>query len=96
MKRRKVTVTSKNQITIPADLVRKYNLDQNSIMTVSERDGSIVLSPLPSLRERMKEHWDYFQRTHPDYKPLTDEQIHTQARDTYIAKFEEENRDSSK
>ena len=57
MKRRNVTVTSKNQITLPADLVRKYKLDENRVLEVRERNGVLELRPTLSLEERMQETW---------------------------------------
>ena len=57
MKRRSLTVTSKNQITLPADLVRKYKLDENRVLEVRERNGVLELRPTLSLEERMQETW---------------------------------------
>lgn len=41
---RLVTVKHKGQITLPADLRRKYHLDEGSKMAIEDRDGVMVLS----------------------------------------------------
>ncbi len=53
----KVTVSSKGQISLPAELRRKYELDQGDIMLVQETEEGLVLSPLskqPLLKLRGK------------------------------------------
>lgn len=41
---RMVTVKHKGQITLPADLRRKYKLDEGSRVAIEDRDGVMVLS----------------------------------------------------
>lgn len=93
MKRRNVTVTSKNQITLPADLVRKYKLDENRVLEVREHNGALELRPQPSVEDLMKKHWDHFKAKNPDYVPPTgkalDDMMHNEVRDAYAQYFEE-------
>lgn len=70
-----VTITSKNQITLPAELVRKYKLDKNRTLTITDKKGALELRPQPTLEERMRPHWEEFHRTHPNHKPLNDEEL---------------------
>lgn len=78
-----VTITSKNQITLPAEFVRKYKLNQNRTLTVTDKRGVLELRPEPTFEERMRPHWEEFHRTHPNFKPPSEEEIHTEVRDTY-------------
>ena len=57
MKTIKATLTSKNQLTLPAKLVRKYNLDKQRVVVITERKNSIEIRPQPSLEERMRKNW---------------------------------------
>ena len=41
-----VKVSSKGQIVIPAELRRKYNVDQGSKINVLDGDGEIILRPV--------------------------------------------------
>lgn len=41
---RMVMVKQKGQITLPADLRRKYHLDEGSRVAIEDRDGVMVLS----------------------------------------------------
>lgn len=78
------TLTSKNQLTLPIKLVRKFKLDKNRSLIISEKkNGTIEIRPQPSLQSRMQKHWDEFHRTHPDFPKLTDEDIRHEARLAY-------------
>ena len=48
-----VTVTSKNQITLPAELVRKYKLDKNRRLSIQLKKNAFILKPTPSLEQRL-------------------------------------------
>ncbi len=87
-----VTITSKNQITLPAQYVRKLKLTRNRTLKVTEKRGVLELKPQPSFEEVMQKHWDKFRKTHPNHKPLTDEELNQAIRDTYaIADAKEHN-----
>ena len=44
-----VTVNRKGQITIPADLRRKFKIEEGSKVEVIEEEGRIVVRRLPSI-----------------------------------------------
>lgn len=48
-----VTITSKNQITLPAHLVRKFKLQKGQRLQVEGEGSSIKLKKQPSLEELM-------------------------------------------
>ena len=45
----KVRVKRKGQVTIPADLRSKLDIREGATLEISERDGRIVLTPVPPL-----------------------------------------------
>lgn len=50
-------------------------MDTNRAVTITDKNGVIEIRPQPSLEEVMKPYWDEFKRTHPNFKPLTDEEL---------------------
>ncbi len=45
-----VTITGQGQISIPVELRRKYNLDNNRYATLRETvDGKILMEPVPDI-----------------------------------------------
>lgn len=44
-----VSITSQGQISIPAALRRKLGLDKMSQAQVSEKNGSLIIEPIPDL-----------------------------------------------
>ncbi len=57
MSRKFVTITSKNQITLPSEFVRKLNLDRNRRLLIREDGNQLVLTPEPELREQLEKIW---------------------------------------
>lgn len=57
MKTYEITLTSKNQITIPADVVRKLKLSKNRVLEMTVRDNKISLTPEQSIRDALKPYW---------------------------------------
>lgn len=57
MKDINVTITSKNQITLPVDIVRKWNLQGQRRLSIRRRGDELILKPLPSLQSRMRTIW---------------------------------------
>jgi AbrB family looped-hinge helix DNA binding protein len=43
----KVTISQKGQISLPAILRKRYGLKKGDKLVVEEKDGSIILRPLP-------------------------------------------------
>ena len=68
---RNITVTSKNQITLPAEYVRRIGLDRNRVMRAELRGDAIVLTPQATLGDSMRQFWG----KHQAKRPLTDEEI---------------------
>jgi antitoxin component of MazEF toxin-antitoxin module len=52
-----VTITSKNQVTIPADFVKSLKLHQDRTMQATIKDGSVVLTPTRDLSDDMERFW---------------------------------------
>ena len=73
MKTVTTTITSKNQITIPALIVRNLNLKHSRQLRVRLRGDDIVLTPLPTLRDNLLSVWDQAAKTIK--QPQTDEDI---------------------
>lgn len=83
-----ITITSKNQITLPAAMVRELKLGKNRQLQATLTNNGLRLRVEPSLEERMQKHWDSFHQTHPGFKP-SGKNIHTEVSDTYESYFEQ-------
>lgn len=66
-----VTITSKNQITLPAKIVRQMNLQKNRILTLDYKNDKIIMTPKLSLEDAMKKYWTKHKAT----KPINDEDL---------------------
>lgn len=75
---RNVTITSKNQITLPSDYVRKLQLTRSRVLQAKLQGNSIVLSLEPSLSEAMQQFWG----KHSAKRALTDKELKQAARQT--------------
>ena len=53
----KATITSKNQITIPAAVVRQMKLGPQRTVVVEWRGDEIVIKPQPDVREEFEALW---------------------------------------
>lgn len=40
-----VVVSARGQITLPADIRKKYKLEEGDVLVVAEKDGEILLKP---------------------------------------------------
>lgn len=69
-----VTITSKNQITIPSEYVKLLQLTQSRVLRADLDDGKIVLTPQPALGDVMQQFWG----KHSAKQALTEAEI-TQA-----------------
>jgi bifunctional DNA-binding transcriptional regulator/antitoxin component of YhaV-PrlF toxin-antitoxin module len=74
----KATITSKNQITLPVKLVRKYKLDKNRVVIFTDKNGVIEIHPQPSIKESMAPIWKAM-HTHLKDKPVLTEEEFSQA-----------------
>ena len=57
MNSRNVTITSKNQITIPADIVREFQFGIHRRLTIRKRGDELVLKVQPDLEEQLSTIW---------------------------------------
>ena len=71
MTTRNMTLTSKNQVTIPAGYVKTLRLGQNRVLHAELRGETIVLTPHPVLSDAMQKFWG----KHSAKQPLTDVEI---------------------
>jgi len=78
MKEVDITITTKNQVTIPANLVRELHLKRTRKLRVKRRGDSIVLTPLPSLENSLKSIWD--RTKNKPAKPLSEDEINQSIR----------------
>jgi AbrB family looped-hinge helix DNA binding protein len=46
----KVRVKRKGQVTVPADIREKMNIEEGSVLEVTEHRGGILLRPLPKIK----------------------------------------------
>ena len=76
-----VTITSKNQITIPTSYVKELRLDRNRILNAELKEGKIILNPAPTFEDVMKKFWS----KHNAKQAVTDEEIKTAARTIRIS-----------
>lgn len=76
-----VTLTSKNQITIPAKLVRELKWDKKRRLEVQRKGDALILTTELSAQERLEAHWikvkPYIKRA------LTDEEIRQARREAH-------------
>lgn len=71
MKTYEITLTSKNQITIPADVVRKLKLSKNRVLEMTVKEDIISLTPEQNITEMLRPYWT----KHHAKKALTDDEI---------------------
>lgn len=58
MTTRNVTITSKNQITIPADFVREMQLKNRRRLSIRRRGDELILVAEPELKDKLQNVWD--------------------------------------
>jgi len=58
MTTRNVTITSKNQITIPADFVREMHLKTHRRLSIRKRGDELILMAEPELKDKLQNIWD--------------------------------------
>jgi bifunctional DNA-binding transcriptional regulator/antitoxin component of YhaV-PrlF toxin-antitoxin module len=68
---RNVTITSKNQITLPTEYIKALHLSRSRVLEAEVQGGRIILSPQPVLSETMKQFWG----KHNASQALTDDEI---------------------
>lgn len=85
MKTVNTRISSKNQLTLPMALVKKYGLDVSRNVTITDKGGALIIRPEPPLEKRIGKLWQSLPaRTFP---PLSDEQISAETRATYARHY---------
>lgn len=83
MTSKNITLTSKNQITLPAEYVRKLHLGKNRQLSITQRGSELIIKPEPSLEARMQKIWSKL----PPFKGTkTDDELKQVIRDAYAQK----------
>lgn len=71
MNTRNVTITSKNQITLPTEYVKTLHLSRSRVLEAEMQGGRIILTPQPAISDTMKKFWG----KHSVKRPLADDEI---------------------
>lgn len=53
-----ITITSKNQITIPADIVRNMQLKRHRRLSIRKQGDELILTAEPELDDKLQKIWD--------------------------------------
>lgn len=85
MKTHTVTITSKNQITLPAELVRNLGLQKGSRLVIKQKAKGVELNPEPSFRELMAPFHKKMAKKLEGKRPLTDKELSSAARDIWAS-----------
>lgn len=80
-----VTITSKNQITLPVKLVRKYNFTKGQQLELQEVGTGIRLKKEPTFQEKMQPLWDKVATQLEGKTPPTNEELSRAARDIWAS-----------
>lgn len=76
-----VTITSKNQITLPVKLVRSMGLSKGEKLEVTSTANSVELTKQPTFHETMQPLWDKVATQMKSKTPPTNEELSRAARD---------------
>jgi AbrB family looped-hinge helix DNA binding protein len=83
MTTRNITITSKNQITIPADIVRDMRLGTHRRLSLRKRDGELILKPEPELKDQLQKIWSQL----PTFQGTTnDKELKRTTKETWVNK----------
>lgn len=83
-----ITVTSKNQVTLPAKVVKKLDLGPGRKLLMRERGSQIILEPQGDLLTRMQKHWPKVKVK----RPLSDEELKQAIRDSVVIAWNKQER----
>jgi AbrB family looped-hinge helix DNA binding protein len=82
-----VTITSKNQITLPADYVRKLSWQKNRQLVITQRGNEIVLKAQPSLEQAMAPIWEEMRQYIKH--PMNDAELKDAIRESFATRWTE-------
>ena len=77
MDSKEVTITSKNQVTLPVKFVNKLNLSSGRILQATMQGDKIILTNPTSISSKMKKYWGKRQQN----VSLSDTQLKQATRD---------------
>lgn len=92
MRTKEITITSKNQITLPAEYVRNLKLEKSRRLTVRRRGDEIILKPEATLEERMKPIWDEVAKHRRGKRSLNDRELKQAIRESVVSAWEKKER----
>ncbi len=76
-----VTVTSKNQITLPAELVRRWGLAKRRQLTIDMRDDAATMQPRLTTSEALQQFRDENRARMQRKTAPTDQELRTAAQE---------------
>lgn len=82
MQTKNITITSKNQITLPIEYIRNMHLVQNRVLKVELRGKALILTPQPALGDTMRQFWG----KHHAKRPLTDDELKQAVRTSSVTR----------
>jgi bifunctional DNA-binding transcriptional regulator/antitoxin component of YhaV-PrlF toxin-antitoxin module len=83
MTTKSVTITSKNQITIPAYLVREMQLSTHRRLSIRKQGNELILKPEPALQDQLQKIWKQL----PTFKgTISDEELKRTTREAWADK----------
>jgi bifunctional DNA-binding transcriptional regulator/antitoxin component of YhaV-PrlF toxin-antitoxin module len=87
MTSKNVTITSKNQITIPAEFVRNMQLGKSRKLSVRQRGNALILKPQTAddILKSMQKHWKH----QAGKRPLTDKELKQAIRDSVATAWDD-------
>ena len=78
-----ITITSKNQITIPADLVRDMQLNTHRRLSIRKRGDELILKAEPALEDKLGKIWGQL----PSFPgTVTDEKLESTTKEAWSSK----------
>ena len=77
-----ITISSKNQLTIPKSFIELLALGEGRTLAITIQNGSLVLTPQPSLNETMRQFWGKNQST----QSFSDDELRQATRDVAARK----------
>lgn len=80
-----VTITSKNQITLPARLVRSMGLSKGEKLEVTSTNNSVKLTKTPTLEDSMAAFHKQIAKKLKGKRPLTNAELSRAARDIWAS-----------
>jgi len=87
MTSKNVTITSKNQITLPAEYVRELHLAKSRKLSVQRHGNALILKPQTAddILEKLQKHWKH----QANKRPLSEAELKRAIRDSVAMAWDE-------